>query len=100
MNFAGVWKLPVLFVVNNNQWAISVPLSRQTAAQTLAQKAIAAGFSGEQVDGNDAIAVRASVDAAISAAAARGSTSGAKHGGSLLSLSDSRARDGLDQKLL
>src|SRR6478736_1712550 len=70
MNFAGVWKLPVVFVVNNNQWAISVPLSRQTAAQTLAQKAIAAGFSGEQVDGNDAIAVRASVDAAISAARA------------------------------
>jgi len=70
MNFAGVWKLAVLFVVNNNQWAISVPLNRQTAAQTLAQKAIAAGFSGEQVDGNDAIAVRASVDAAISAARA------------------------------
>ena len=59
MNFAGVWKLPVVFVVNNNQWAISVPLSRQTAAQTLAQKAIGAGFSGEQVDGNDAIAVNA-----------------------------------------
>lgn len=51
MNFAGVWKLPVVFVVNNNQWAISVPLKWQTASQTLAQKAIAAGFSGEQVDG-------------------------------------------------
>jgi TPP-dependent pyruvate/acetoin dehydrogenase alpha subunit len=45
MNFAGVWKLPVVFIVNNNQWAISVPLRRQTASQTLAQKAIAAGFS-------------------------------------------------------
>lgn len=68
MNFAGVWKLPVVFVVNNNQWAISVPLKYQTASQTLAQKAIAAGFPGEQVDGNDVIAVRASADAAIAAA--------------------------------
>jgi 2-oxoisovalerate dehydrogenase E1 component alpha subunit len=68
MNFAGVCKLPVVFVVNNNQWAISVPLSRQTASQTLAQKAIAAGFSGEQVDGNDVLAVRAAADAAIASA--------------------------------
>ncbi len=57
MNVAGVWKLPVVFVVSNNQWAISVPRSEQTAAKTIAQKAIAAGFSGEQVDGNDVIAV-------------------------------------------
>ncbi len=70
MNFAGVAKLPVVFVVNNNQWAISVPLARQTAAQTLAQKAIAAGFRGEQVDGNDVIAVRAAADEAIAAARA------------------------------
>lgn len=70
MNFAGVWKLPLVFVVNNNQWAISVPLKLQTASQTLAQKAIAAGFIGEQVDGSDVIAVRASVDAAIAAARA------------------------------
>jgi pyruvate dehydrogenase E1 component alpha subunit len=70
MNFAGVWKLPVVFVVNNNQWAISVPLKLQTASQTLAQKAIAAGFSGEQADGNDLIAVRAAADAAIAAARA------------------------------
>jgi len=62
MNFAGVWKLPVVFVVNNNQWAISVPLKWQTASRTLAQKAIAAGFSGEQVDGNDVIAVRAALE--------------------------------------
>ncbi len=61
MNFAGVHKLPLVFVANNNQWAISVPLKLQTASQTLAQKAIAAGFSGEQVDGNDVIAVRALV---------------------------------------
>jgi len=44
MNFAGVWKLPVVFVAVNNQWAISVPQRLQTAAQTLAQRAIAAGF--------------------------------------------------------
>jgi pyruvate dehydrogenase E1 component alpha subunit len=68
MNFAGVHKLPLVFVVNNNQWAISVPLELQTASETLAQKAIAAGFPGEQVDGNDAIAVRAAAEEAIAAA--------------------------------
>ncbi len=68
MNFAGVHKLPLVFVVNNNQWAISVPLKLQTACETLAQKAIAAGFPGEQVDGNDAIAVRAAAEEAIAAA--------------------------------
>lgn len=57
MNVSGVWRLPIVFVVCNNQWAISVPRKAQTAAPTIAQKAIAAGFSGEQVDGNDAIAV-------------------------------------------
>jgi len=68
MNFAGVHKLPLVFVINNNQWAISVPLKLQTACTTLAQKAIAAGFEGEQVDGNDVIAVRASAEQAITAA--------------------------------
>lgn len=58
MNLAGAWQLPLVFVVNNNQWAISVPRSAQTASETIAQKAIAAGFSGEQVDGNDIIAIR------------------------------------------
>jgi len=72
MNFAGVHKLPVVFVANNNQWAISVPLQLQTASQTLAQKAIAAGFSGEQVDGNDVIAVRAAAEDAIAQARAGG----------------------------
>src|SRR5438067_11899038 len=70
MNFAGVWRLPVVFVANNNQWAISVPLKLQTASQTLAQNAIAAGFSGEQVDGNDVIAVRAAAVEAIERARA------------------------------
>ena len=68
MNFAGVQRLPLVFVVNNNQWAISVPLKLQTASETLAQKAIAAGFRGEQVDGNDVIAVRDAVEEAISGA--------------------------------
>lgn len=57
LNVAGVWKLPVVFVICNNQWAISVPRHQQSAAHTLAQKAIAAGIHGEQVDGNDIIAV-------------------------------------------
>src|SRR5437773_9370034 len=70
MKFAGVHKLPLLFVANNNQWAISVPLKLQTASQTLAQKAIAAGFTGEQVDGNDVIAVRAAAEEAIAQARA------------------------------
>jgi pyruvate dehydrogenase E1 component alpha subunit len=70
MNFAGVQKLPVVFVANNNQWAISVPLRLQTASETIAQKAIAAGFVGEQVDGNDVIAVRAAAEEAIAAARA------------------------------
>lgn len=58
INAAGVWHLPILFVIANNQWAISVPRSKQTAAETLAQKGIAAGIVSEQVDGNDIIAVR------------------------------------------
>lgn len=65
MNFAGVRRLPVVYVVNNNQWAISVPRSAQSGAETLAQKAVAAGFTGEQVDGNDVVAVRAVVGEAI-----------------------------------
>jgi pyruvate dehydrogenase E1 component alpha subunit len=57
MNFAGVFQVPLVFVVLNNQWAISVPRSRQTRARTLAQKATAYGFPGIQVDGNDLLAV-------------------------------------------
>jgi 2-oxoisovalerate dehydrogenase E1 component alpha subunit len=65
INFAGAQKLPVVFVVNNNKWAISVPLSKQTACKTLAQKAIAGGFDGFQVDGNDLIAMREKVSEAL-----------------------------------
>ncbi|OGO93453.1 MAG: pyruvate dehydrogenase (acetyl-transferring) E1 component subunit alpha [Coxiella sp. RIFCSPHIGHO2_12_FULL_44_14] len=65
INLAGEWKLPVVFVINNNQWAISVSCQQQTCCQTLAQKAIAGGFQGMQVDGNDVIAVRFAVAAAL-----------------------------------
>ena len=57
LNFAGVFRTPNVFVCVNNQCAISVPRSRQTAAPTLAQKAVAYGFPGVQVDGNDVLAV-------------------------------------------
>lgn len=57
LNVAGAWQLPVVFVVNNNQWAISTPRRIQSGAPSLAQKAIGAGFAGEQVDGNDVLAV-------------------------------------------
>jgi pyruvate dehydrogenase E1 component alpha subunit/2-oxoisovalerate dehydrogenase E1 component alpha subunit len=57
LNFAGIFRLPTVFVCQNNQWAISVPLSKQTASATLAMKAKAYGFDGIRVDGNDVIAV-------------------------------------------
>ena len=68
LNIAGVWQLPIVFVIDNNQWAISVPRQHQTHAQTLAQKAIAAGIHGEQVDGNDVIAMKFVMDKAIAKA--------------------------------
>jgi pyruvate dehydrogenase E1 component alpha subunit len=70
LNVAGVWDLPVVFVINNNQWAISVPRSMQTKAQTLAQKGIAAGIPGWQIDGNDVLAVQESVTSALKKARA------------------------------
>ncbi len=57
LNVAGVWQLPLVVVVNNNQYAISVARHMQCGAPTLAQKAIAAGIHGVQVDGNDVMAV-------------------------------------------
>jgi len=68
LNFAGVFDVPAVFFCNNNQWAISVPRERQTASETLAQKARAYGFEGVQVDGMDPLATyqvtRAAVDRA------------------------------------
>ena len=61
MNFAGVFQVPVVFLCNNNQWAISLPVRRQTATETIAEKAIAYGFDGVRVDGMDALAVVAAV---------------------------------------
>ena len=57
LNFAGVYQTPTIFVCQNNQWAISVPRSKQTRSKTLAQKALAYGMPGIQVDGNDILAV-------------------------------------------
>ena len=57
LNFAGVLKLPVIFVCQNNQWAISVPFSKQSGSKTVAQKSAAYGIEGIRVDGNDAFAV-------------------------------------------
>jgi 2-oxoisovalerate dehydrogenase E1 component alpha subunit len=72
LNLAGIWRLPLVVLVNNNQWAISVPRSAQSAATTLAQKAIAAGIPGEQVDGNDVVAVRERVALALERARSGG----------------------------
>ncbi|MBI2548107.1 pyruvate dehydrogenase (acetyl-transferring) E1 component subunit alpha [Candidatus Woesearchaeota archaeon] len=65
MNFAGRFQVPCIFICQNNQYAISTPLSKQTAAQTLAQKAIAYGFNGIRVDGNDVFAVYTAVHDAV-----------------------------------
>jgi pyruvate dehydrogenase E1 component alpha subunit len=65
MNAAGAWQLPVVFLVSNNQWAISVPRGAQTRAETLAQKGLAAGVPAQQIDGNYVIAVRHAMDEAL-----------------------------------
>ncbi len=72
LNFAGARALPLVCVIVNNRWAISVPVERQTAAQTLAQKAIAAGIPALQVDGNDVLIVRDVVGEALDRARAGG----------------------------
>ena len=72
MNFAGVFQAPVIFVCQNNQWAISIPRSKQTRSETLAQKALAYGMPGIQVDGNDVLAVYAAVKEAVDRARAGG----------------------------
>ncbi|HEY2931288.1 MAG TPA: thiamine pyrophosphate-dependent dehydrogenase E1 component subunit alpha [Acidobacteriota bacterium] len=65
MNFAGVYKAPVLFFCQNNQWAISVPMDHQTAAETFAVKAVAYGLKSLRVDGNDVLAVFRETQAAV-----------------------------------
>lgn len=70
LNYAGVFKTPTVFVCYNNQWAISTPRKRQTAAETIAQKALAYGFSGVVVDGNDVLAVLSAVREALERARA------------------------------
>lgn len=75
LNFAGVYQTPNLFVCQNNQWAISTPIEKQTHSETLAQKAIAYGIEGMQVDGNDPLAVYAATkEAAKRAKEGRGPT--------------------------
>jgi pyruvate dehydrogenase E1 component alpha subunit len=65
MNFAGVMKAPTVFICQNNQYAISVPRSKQTASKTIAEKAFGYGFPGMQVDGNDVLAVCVAMKAAL-----------------------------------
>jgi pyruvate dehydrogenase E1 component alpha subunit len=75
LNFAAVFHVPVVFFVQNNEFAISVPLSRQTAAPSLAHKAIGYGMPGQRVDGNDVAALLAVLGEAVDRARAGGGPS-------------------------
>ncbi len=70
LNFAAVYRAPVVFLIQNNRYAISVPLSTQTAAPTLAHKGVGYGIRSEQVDGNDPVAVLAVLQHAVESARA------------------------------
>lgn len=72
LNFAAVFQAPAIFVCQNNHWAISIPLSKQTRTKTLAQKAIAYGMPGIQVDGNDILAVYSAAKEAVERARSGG----------------------------
>ncbi|MHB8351510.1 MAG: thiamine pyrophosphate-dependent dehydrogenase E1 component subunit alpha [Thermoplasmata archaeon] len=72
LNLAGVFGLPIVFCLTNNQWAISVPVARQTHVAQLADKAVAYGFPGRRVDGTDVVAVMAELIRARELAAAGG----------------------------
>lgn len=75
MNFAGVFKTPVVFFCRNNGWAISVPVERQTASRTFAEKGVGYGVPALRVDGNDIFAVIAATRRAVAhAAAGKGAT--------------------------
>ncbi|MCX7900086.1 MAG: thiamine pyrophosphate-dependent enzyme, partial [Methylocystis sp.] len=65
LNMAGVWKTPLVVVINNNRWAISTPRELESASETLAQKGVAAGVEGRQIDGNDVLAVYCAAQQAI-----------------------------------
>jgi len=65
LNVAGVWKVPVIFIIQNNQYAISVPVRKQTASKNLAVKAVAYGIPGIKVDGNDYFAMYAAISEAF-----------------------------------
>ena len=65
LNFAGVWKVPVIFIIQNNQFAISVPVKKQTASLNLAVKSVAYGIPGIKVDGNDFLAMYAVLEKAF-----------------------------------
>ncbi len=72
LNFAGVFELPVVFCCVNNQWAISLPVSHQTAATSLASKAAAYGFPGRRVDGTDFVASYRALSTALEQARSGG----------------------------
>ena len=72
MNFAGVFKVPLVFLCENNQYAISLPFRRQTASENVAVKAEAYGFEGVLVDGNDVLAVYKATKAAVDKARSGG----------------------------
>jgi pyruvate dehydrogenase E1 component alpha subunit len=72
LNFAGVFQAPAIFICQNNQWAISIPRSKQTRSETIAQKALAYGIPGIQVDGNDILATYAAAKEAVDRARSGG----------------------------
>ncbi len=65
LNFAGVFQVPAIFVCQNNHWAISIPVNKQTRSRTIAQKALAYGIPGIQIDGNDILAAYAAGQEAL-----------------------------------
>lgn len=75
LNFASVYQVPVIFICQNNQWAISEPIKKQMHSKTIAQKAAAYDMEGLQVDGNDVLAVYAGVKEAVDRARSSGAPS-------------------------
>jgi len=75
LNFAGVWNLPIVFCCTNNQWAISLPVEKQTASKSLASKGAAYGIPGTQVDATDVIAVYRALSLALEKARSGGGPS-------------------------